>query len=197
MARMKGPRFKQCRRLGLNVCGHPKAMKRAGKGTSRGDRKLSSYGLQLLEKQRLRGYYEVLEKQFRRYVEKAAKAEGITGEVLIQSLECRLDSLVYRAGFGNSIRQARQMVTHGHMLVNGSKVDIPSYAVKPGDVISLREKSRKNQMFADNFAEGGFALDYVEKDVDGYSAKLVRIPERESIPVEIEDQLIVEFYSRK
>ncbi|WDV44282.1 30S ribosomal protein S4 [Clostridiaceae bacterium M8S5] len=197
MARMKGPRFKQCRRLGLNVCGHPKAMKRAGNGTSRADRKLSSYGLQLLEKQRLRGYYEVLEKQFRKYVDKAAKSDGITGDVLIQSLECRLDNLVYRAGLGNSIRQARQMVTHGHILVNGRKVDIPSYDVKPGDVISLREKSRKNSMFVENFQEGGFNLDYIEKDIDGFSAKLIRVPERDIVPIEIEEQLIVEFYSRK
>lgn len=197
MARMKGPRFKQCRRLGLNVCGHPKAMKRAGNGTSRADKKLSSYGLQLLEKQRLRGYYEVLEKQFRKYVDKAAKAEGITGDVLVQSLECRLDNLVYRSGFANSIRQARQMVTHGHILLNGKKVDIPSYDVKPGDVISLREKSRKNTMFVENFQEGGFDLDYIQKDIDGFKATLTRVPERDIIPVEIEDQLIVEFYSRK
>ena len=113
MAKMMGPRFKQCRRLGLNVCGHPKAMDRAGRGTSRADKKLSPYGLQLLEKQRLRAYYGVLEKQFRNYVKKAEKSKESTGVALIQMLECRLDNVVYRLGFANSIRQARQMVVHG------------------------------------------------------------------------------------
>ena len=123
MAKMMGPRFKQCRRLGLNVCGHPKAMDRAVKGTSRADKKLSPYGLQLLEKQRLRAYYGVLEKQFRNYYKKAEKSKESTGTALIQMLECRLDNVVYRLGLANSIRQARQMVVHGHILVNGKKVD--------------------------------------------------------------------------
>ena len=141
MAKMMGPRFKQCRRLGLNVCGHPKAMDRAGRGTSRADKKLSPYGLQLLEKQRLRAYYGVLEKQFRNYVKKAEKSKESTGVALIQMLECRLDNVVYRLGFANSIRQARQMVVHGHILVNGKKVDIPSLTVKVGDVIAVKETS--------------------------------------------------------
>ncbi len=121
MARMRGPRFKKCRRLNLNTCGHPKAMNRAGNGQARDTRKLSSYGIQLLEKQRLRAYYEVMEKQFRRYVKAAIKDSETTGEALVKRLECRLDNLVYRLGFANSIRQARQMVVHGHIRLNGKK----------------------------------------------------------------------------
>ena len=153
MAKMMGPRFKQCRRLGLNVCGHPKAMDRAVKGTSREDKKLSPYGVQLLEKQRLRAYYGVLEKQFANYVKKAEKSKESTGTALIQALECRLDNLVYRLGLASSIRQARQMVVHGHILVDGKKVNIPSYGVSIGEVISLREKSRNNTMFKESFQQ--------------------------------------------
>ena len=144
MAKMMGPRFKQCRRLGLNVCGHPKAMDRAGRGTSRADKKLSPYGLQLLEKQRLRAYYGVLEKQFRNYVKKAEKSKESTGIALIQMLECRLDNVVYRLGFASSRAQARMLVTHGAFEVNGQKVDIPSYLVKAGDVVSVREIRKDN-----------------------------------------------------
>ncbi|MDL2310840.1 30S ribosomal protein S4, partial [Peptostreptococcaceae bacterium OttesenSCG-928-C18] len=144
MAKMMGPRFKQARRLGLNVSGHPKAEKRMGKGLGREDKKLTEYGRQLLEKQRLRAYYGVMEKQFRIYFKKAYNSQEATGEALVKMLETRLDNLVYRAGIASSIRQARQMVVHGHILVNGKKVNIPSYQVSVGDEIELREKSRKN-----------------------------------------------------
>ena len=197
MAKMMGPRFKQCRRLGLNVCGHPKAMDRAGRGTSRADKKLSPYGLQLLEKQRLRAYYGVLEKQFRNYVKKAEKSKESTGVALIQMLECRLDNVVYRLGFANSIRQARQMVVHGHILVNGKKVDIPSFAVQVGDKVSLREKSRTNVMFKENFESGALnEYPYLAKDMDKFSGVLTRLPERQEVPIEIDEILIVEFYSK-
>ena len=197
MAKMMGPRFKQCRRLGLNVCGHPKAMDRAGRGTSRADKKLSPYGLQLLEKQRLRAYYGVLEKQFRNYVKKAEKSKESTGVALIQMLECRLDNVVYRLGFANSIRQARQMVVHGHILVNGKKVDIPSFAVQVGDEVSLREKSRTNVMFKENFENGALnEYPYLSKDMDKFSGVLTRLPERQEVPIEIDEILIVEFYSK-
>ena len=197
MAKMMGPRFKQCRRLGLNVCGHPKAMDRAGRGTSRADKKLSPYGLQLLEKQRLRAYYGVLEKQFRNYVKKAEKSKESTGVALIQMLECRLDNVVYRLGFANSIRQARQMVVHGHILVNGKKVDIPSFAVQVGDEVSLREKSRTNVMFKENFESGALnEYPYLSKDMDKFSGALTRLPERQEVPIEIDEILIVEFYSK-
>ena len=197
MAKIMWPRFKQCRRLGLNVCGHPKAMDRAGRGTSRADKKLSPYGLQLLEKQRLRAYYGVLEKQFRNYVKKAEKSKESTGVALIQMLECRLDNVVYRLGFANSIRQARQMVVHGHILVNGKKVDIPSFAVQVGDEVSLREKSRTNVMFKENFESGALnEYPYLSKDMDKFSGVLTRLPERQEVPIEIDEILIVEFYSK-
>lgn len=197
MARMMGPRFKQCRRLGLNVCGHPKAMDRATKGTSRADKKLSPYGVQLLEKQRLKAYYGVLEKQFSNYVKKAMKSKDSTGTALIQMLECRLDNLVYRLGLASSTRQARQMVVHGHILVNGKKVDIPSYGVSVGDVISLREKSQKNTMFKDSFQQNATSqYPYLTKDVENFSGILTRNPERNEVPIEIDDILVVEYYSK-
>lgn len=197
MAKMMGPRFKQCRRLGLNVCGHPKAMDRATRGTSRADKKLSPYGLQLLEKQRLRAYYGVLERQFSNYVKKAMKSQGETGTVLVQLLECRLDNLVYRLGLSSSIRQARQMVVHGHILVNGNKVDRPSYGVSVGEKISLREKSKKNSMFIDSFQQNANSqYSYLSKDLDDVSGTLTKIPERNEVPIEINDILVVEYYSK-
>ena len=180
MAKMMEPRFKQARRLGLNVSGHPKAEKRMG----------------LLEKQRLRAYYGVMEKQFFNYFRKAYKSQESTGDALIKMLETRLDNLVYRAGFASSIRQARQMVVHGHILVNGKKVNIPSYQVQPGDELELREKSRKNEMFKENFETNfSYSLPYISK-AEGFKIKLDRMPEREEVPIEITDSLIVEFYSR-
>lgn len=193
MAKMMGPRFKQSRRLGLNVCGHPKAMDRARPGTGRADRKLSTYGKQLLEKQRLRAYYGVLEKQFARYVEKAMKSKEMTGDALVKALETRLDNLVYRAGFATSIRQARQMVSHGHIKINGEKRDIPSHPVYPEDVIGL---TKNVAMFKENLESFGGNVPYLEKNVDKYEARLIRIPDRDEVPIDINDQLIVEFYSK-
>lgn len=196
MAFHKVPRFKQSRRLGLNVSGHPKAMKRAGRGTSRADRKLSEYGRQLLEKQRLRAYYNVSEKQFVKYFLMAKKVEGQTGHNLVQFLERRLDNLVYRMGFASSIRQARQMVVHGHFLVDGKKVDIPSYICEVGTEISLKEKSRNTEMFKDNYLNSLItSYPYIDKDED-FTARLTQMPEREEVPIEIEDQLVVEYYSK-
>ena len=197
MAKMMGPRFKQCRRLGLNVCGHPKAMDRAERGTSRADKKLSPYGTQLLEKQRLKAYYGVLEKQFANYVHKAEKSKESTGTVLIQLLECRLDNIVYRLGLASSIRQARQMVVHGHILVNGKKVDRPSFGLNVGDVVSLREKSQSNTMFKENFENSELnTLPYLEKNMEKFSGTLIKRPERTEIPIEINEILVVEYYSK-
>lgn len=196
MARMRGPRFKQCRRLDLNVTGHPKAMKRAGNGQARNLKKLSPYGTQLLEKQRLRAYYEVMEKQFRKYVFKAVNDPGLSGEVLVASLETRLDNLVYRLNFANSIRQARQMVVHGHIRVNGKKVDRPSFAVSVGDVLSLREKSQSNEMFKENFLNNNLTVPYLSVDKDKFSGILERMPERSEVPIQIDDHLVIEFYSK-
>lgn len=197
MARMREPRFKLCRRLGLNVSGHPKAMKRANNGSARNSKKLSAYGLQLLEKQRLRAYYGVMEKQFASYVRKALKDKEPTGYALIKRLECRLDNLVYRLGLSSSIAQARQMVVHGHILVNDKKVDIPSYEVNIGDIISLKEKSRNNDLFRDTFLSNTLnTYPYLAKDQDNFSGTLIRYPLREEVPIEINDSLIVEFYSK-
>ena len=196
MAKMMGPRFKQSRRLGLNVCGHPKANKRMGKGLARNDKKLTEYGLQLLEKQRLRAYYGVLERQFVNLFKEAKKSKEQTGPALVQFLERRLDNLTYRMGFASSIRQARQMVTHGHIYVNGKKLNIPSYRCNAGDVIELSPRGRKTDLFKENY-ETNFVTSYpyISKQ-EGFKATLVSLPNREDIPVEIEDQLIVEFYSK-
>ena len=198
MAKMMGPRFKRCRRLGLNVIGHPKAMDRANNTNARDGKKLSAYGTQLLEKQRLRAYYGVMEKQFRNYYKKAAKMDESTGYALIKLLECRLDNLVYRLGFATSTAAARQMVVHGHILVNGQKVDIPSYNVSVGDVISLKEQSQKNEFFKDTFTSNFLnTLPYLTKNEEEFSGKLERYPERNEIPIEINDVLVVEFYSKQ
>lgn len=196
MARMREPRFKKCRSLGLNVCGHPKAMERSNDTKSRADKKMSNYGRQLLEKQRLRAYYEVMEKQFKKYVKEAIDSSEISGDALVKSLEVRLDNLVYKMGFGSSIRQARQIVSHGHIRLNGKRIDIPSYKVKVGDVISLKENSQKNEMFIENFNNNNFNLPYIETDKNNFTAKLISIPDRKDIPVMIDDHLIIEYYSK-
>lgn len=197
LAKMMGPRFKLSRSLGANIYGHPKAMNRAGKTAGRASRKLSNYGMQLLEKQKLRAYYGVLEKQFIRYVDKAMKAPGLSGEVLIQDLECRLDNMVYRMGFASSIREARQMINHGHILVNGKKVDRPSFNINVGDIVSLREKSQKIEKYIANLENIQYVLDYVEISTDKFTGKLLRMPSREEIPVQVNEQLVIEFYSKR
>lgn len=146
MATRRGPRFKECRRFGINVCGHPKALDRLGTTVKR-SKKMSEYGKQLLEKQKIKAYYGIFERQLLRYYKAASKSKARTADALFCTLECRLDNLVYRIGFANSIRLARQQVTHRHILVNGKNVNIPSYICKAGDVISLKENSRSNELF--------------------------------------------------
>lgn len=192
MARPMGPRFKVARRLGVNVFNHPKALKRGAKKIG----KQSDYGKQLMEKQKLKAYYGMLEKQFKIYVDEALSSTGNPGERLVQRLECRLDNIVYRLGFSSTLRQARQMVAHGHMLVNGKKVDIPSYKVETGDIISLREKSRKNEIYVENFNTQELSLNYLEKDLDSFSGKLLYIPIRDEVPIEVTDSYIIELYSK-
>jgi len=203
MARYTGPRLKVARSLGLNVIYSPRLEGEKSRITSgpgqhgKNKKKLSDYGIRLKEKQKLKAYYGVLEKQFRRYVEKAFNKKGVSGDNLVISLEVRLDNLVFRMGFARSLRQARQMVNHGHFLVNGKKVDIASYACKPGDVIVLKEKSRSTELFAETFKNASlFKLDYIERDVDNFSAKLLDYPTRSQVPIEIHDSFIVEFYAR-
>ena len=192
MARPRGPRFKVARRFGVNVCAHPKALKRGATQV----RKQSDYGKQLNEKQKLKAYYDMQEKQFANWVEAAMSTKGNAGENLVQRLECRLDNLVYRLGFGSTLRQARQMVVHHHILVNGKRVDRPSYEVKVGDVISLRERSQSIDTFKNNFKDSLCNLSYLQKDENNLSGKLVALPSREEVPIEVTDSLIIEYYSK-
>ena len=192
MARPMGPRFKLARSLGENVFNHPKALNRGVK--KRG--KISDYGKQLLEKQKLKAYYGVLEKQFKRYALDALKSRVNPGEALVQRLETRLDNIVYRLGFAQTLRQARQMVVHGHILIDGQKVDRPSYKVKINQVISLREKSRKNKMFSESFQSSLVSLSYLEKKTEDFSGKLTKLPPREEVPISVVDSYIIEFYSK-
>ena len=202
MATRREPRFKLCRHLGVNVCGHPKAMRRsdpkkAAAVSARTGQKISQYGLQLLEKQKIKAYYGILERQFARYFDLAKKSDEMTGVALLKALECRLDNLVYRAGFARSIRQARQFVTHGHILVNGNKVDIPSYGVKVNDVITLKEQLRTNPLVDSNFnGLVSFNVPYIERDKNQFTAKLVREPMRDELPIDVNEILAVELYSK-
>ncbi|MCR5289686.1 MAG: 30S ribosomal protein S4 [Treponema sp.] len=197
MATRRGPRFKECRRLGVNVCGHPKAMNRANDPAFKRTHKISEYGLQLIEKQKVKAYYGILERQLRRYYQNATKSSEKTGAALIIALERRLDNLVYRIGFANSIRMARQMVNHGHILVDGKCINIPSYSIKVGQVISLCEKSRKSPQFKSCFlSDSKPTYDYIERNEESFSGKLTSIPQRDKIPVQINDQMVVEFYSK-
>ena len=193
----KKSRFKTCRRLGLNVVGHPKAMKRSGATPSREKRNLSNYGLQLLEKQRLREYYNVREKVMKNYVKGVLNSSEPFSHALVKRLELRIDNIVYRLGFATSIYQGRQMVVHQHFLLNGKKVKSPSHIVNVGDEIKLKEKSQSNQMFSDNFNNYKVSqLPYLEKETKSFSGKLIRLPSRREIPIEIQDHLVVEYYSK-
>jgi small subunit ribosomal protein S4 len=186
-----GPRFKLARHLGVNVFNHPKALQRGVK-----KHKLSEYGEQLLEKQKLKAYYGVLEKQFKRIVFDALKSREKSEDVLIQSLERRLDSAVYRLGFGSTLRQARQIVGHGHILVNGKRVNIPSYKVNIEDIVSLSEKSQKVNMFASNFVSTGLSVNYMVKDYEHFSGRFTKFPTTEEVPVEVKYPKVLEFYSK-
>ena len=162
------------------------------------NKKLSEYGTQLREKQKTKAFYGVGEKQFRKYFEMAENKKGITGEVLLQILESRIDNVVYRAGFGSSRAQARQLVNHGHFEVNGKKVDIASYLVKPGDVIALREIKKDNKIVKEN-VEANHAKpvpEWLEKDSKNVQVKVLRLANREDVDIPVEEHLIVELYSK-
>ena len=161
-------------------------------------KKLSEYGTQLREKQKTKAYYGVAEKQFRNYFTMAENKRGVTGECLLQILESRLDNVVYRLGFGSSRAQARLMITHGHFEVNGKKVDIPSYLVKPGDVVAVREIRKDNKTIKANVEENASrpVPEWLEKDNKTLSGKVVRLAAREEIDLPIEEHLIVELYSK-
>src|SRR6266850_3981042 len=160
--------------------------------------KETNYGVQLREKQKARQIYGILERQFRHYFSKASEAKGVTGEVLLQMLERRLDNVLYRVNFALSRSQSRQVVRHGHVTVNGRSVDIPSFLVKPGDTIAIREKSRKMASILTTIEarKGQSAPEWLDVDTDKLSAKVLSVPTRDSIPIPINEQLIVELYSK-
>ncbi len=203
MARYTGPTAKISRRFGVELFGASKAFARrpfppGQHGARAGRKKKSDYGIMLAEKQKLRFMYGVLEGQFRKYYEEAARRRGVTGDILLQLLELRLDNIVYRLNFANTRAAARQMVSHGHVLVNGRKVNIASYSCKPGDVVSVAAKAR-SQALANRFVElaaSATTPDWLEVDAAKLSAKVARIPSVEEIAPIVNVQLIVELYSR-
>jgi small subunit ribosomal protein S4 len=200
MARYTGPSWKKSRRLGISLSGTGKEIEKRpfapGQHGPTQRRKLSEYGLQLQEKQKLRFMYGINERQFRRIFDDAAKMKGVHGENFMVLLESRLDNLVYRLGLARTRRQARQLVSHGHILVGGKRVDIPSYRVKPGEAISVREKSRNLDIIKASIESTNFVPEYVSFDENTLQGTYTRYPERSELPAEITEALIVEFYSR-
>lgn len=203
MARYTGPKTKISRRFGVPIFGPAKALERKNyppgmHGPKGSRRKQSDYSIALAEKQKLRYQYGLLERQFRRYFQTALTRRGVTGEILLQLLETRLDNVVYRLGFANSRNAARQMVAHGHVAVNGRKVDVSSYNVKPGDTIAVKDKPGSRRLAAKNLelTQISPVPDWLAVDKDSFSGKVMRIPSRAEIAPIVNEQLIVELYSR-
>jgi small subunit ribosomal protein S4 len=203
MARYTGPKTKISRRFGVAIFGPSKALERKNYGPGmhgpKGSRrKQSEYAVALAEKQKLRYQYGVLERQFRRYFSIASSKRGVTGEILLQLLETRLDNVIYRLGFANSRSAARQMVSHGHVQVNGRKVNISSFNVKAGDAITVKEKPQSRRLAAKNLELTQITPvpDWLTVDKEQFSGKVSRIPTREEIAPIVNEQLIVELYSR-
>ena len=208
MARTTGSVCRLCRREGMKLflkgdrCFKEKcAFERRGYAPGQHGRrrtKVQAYGVQLREKQKVKRMYGVLERQFRNYFAKAARKKGITGANLLQMLECRLDNVVYRLGFAFSRTAARQLVAHGHILVNGRRVDIPSSLVKAGALISLKEESRKNELIKMclDTAKGRGVPGWLDLDADRFQGTVKQLPVREDITLPIQEQLIVELYSK-
>ena len=196
MARYTGPKVRLSRKFGEDIFGNT-TKRMQGRNQNVRRRKTSEYGIMLAEKQKAKFTYGVLEKQFRNLFDKAAKASGSTGELLLQALECRLDNVVYRLGIAGTRAAARQLVNHKHITVDGRVVNIASYSVKPGQVVAVREKSKSLEVIADSLA--GFnhsKYPWVEWDEATKSGKLLHKPERADIPENIKEQLIVELYSK-
>ena len=201
MARYTGPKSRIARRFGEAIFGPDKVLSKRnfppGQHGNNRRKKTSEYGVMLAEKQKAKYTYGVLEKQFRNMFEKAARTSGITGEILLQNLECRLDNVVDRLGMAPTRAAARQLVGHKHIIVDGEVVNIPSYAVKPGQIIGVREKSKSLEVIANALA--GFnhsKYPWIEWDENTKSGKLLHKPERADIPENIKEQLIVELYSK-
>ncbi|NLO89546.1 MAG: 30S ribosomal protein S4 [Clostridia bacterium] len=206
MARYTGPVCRLCRREGTklylkgdrcytNKCAVDKRPYAPGQH-GQGRRKLSEYGLQLREKQKVRRIYGINEKQFRRYFAEAERQKGVTGEILMRLLERRLDNVIYRLGFAASRPQARQLVLHGHVRVNGKKVNIPSYLVDLGDEVEIREKSKNLQIFQEAKEAARSVPQWLEVDLDQLKGKVVSFPSMEDLDIPVEAHLIVELYSR-
>jgi small subunit ribosomal protein S4 len=206
VARDLGPKCRLCRREGLKLflkgercltekCAIERRSYPPGEH-GRGRIKQSEYLLQLREKQKARRYYGLLEKQFRRTYERASRGQGAPGENLLRMLETRLDNVVYRLGFAGSRAQARQLVRHGHFRVNGRRVNIPSYGVKPNDVISLKQGSPVEQLVRDATDLTASVAPWLQADHDGLTGKVLRLPERDEIDVPVQESLIVELYSK-
>jgi small subunit ribosomal protein S4 len=203
MARYTGPKTKISRRFGVPIFGPAKAMERKNyppgmHGPKGSRRKQSEYAIALAEKQKLRYQYGLLERQFRRYFQIALTRRGITGETLLQLLETRLDNVVYRLGFANSRNAARQMVSHGHVSVNGRKVNVSSYTLRPGDEVTIKDKPGSRRLAARNLELTQIAPipEWLVVDKEGYTGKVSRIPTRDEIAPIVNEQLIVELYSR-
>jgi len=203
MARYTGPKTKISRRFGVPIFGPAKAMERKNyppgmHGPKGSRRKQSEYAVALAEKQKLRYQYGLLERQFRRYFQTARNRRGVTGETLLQLLETRLDNVVYRLGFANSRNAARQMVSHGHVAVNGRKVNVSSYTLRPGDEVVIKDKPGSRRLAARNLELTQIAPipEWLVVDKEGFSGKVSRIPTREEIAPIVNEQLIVELYSR-
>lgn len=197
MAVNRVPVLKRCRSLGLepSYLGYDKKSNRT---LNRASRKMSEYGLQLREKQKAKFIYGVLEKPFRNYYKKAERMKGMTGENLMVLLERRLDNVIFRLGFARTRREARQIVGHKHVLVNGKSVNIPSYLIKAGDVIEIREKSRSLQRYKDivEVTGGRLVPEWLDQDLEGLKGTVKELPTREIIDVPVDEMLIVELYSK-
>ncbi|WP_077327533.1 30S ribosomal protein S4 [Virgibacillus siamensis] len=200
MSRYTDSIWKKSRRLGISLTGTGKELDKRpyapGQHGPNQRKKISEFGLQQQEKQKLRFMYGLNERQFRNLFNKAGKMKGVHGENFMILLESRLDNLVYRLGLARTRRQSRQLVNHGHVTVDGKRVDIPSYAVKPGQVIGLREKSQNLDIIKEAIEVNNFVPEYISFDADKLEGSYTRYPERSELPAEINEALIVEYYSR-
>lgn len=201
MARYRGPKTKIARRFGEAIFGPDASFEKRNfppgqHGAQRKRKKSSEYAVQLMEKQKAKYTYGILEKQFRNMFVKASRSKGITGEVLLQLCESRLDNVVFRLGIAPTRRGARQLVGHRHITVNGEILNIASYSVKPGDIIAVREKSKSIPTITEALSGNSVAYDWLDWDSGAMSGRFIAAPEREQIPEQIKEQLIVELYSK-
>ncbi len=201
MARYRGPKTKIARKFGEAIFGDDKSFEKRNyppgqHGNNRRRGKKSEYAIQLMEKQKAKYTYGILERQFRNLFDKANRSKGVTGEVLLQLCESRLDNVVFRMGIAPTRRAARQLVSHRHITVNGEIVNIPSYSLKPGDVVGVREKSKSLEIIENSLANNNSVYEWITWNSEKKEGTFVNIPERIQIPENIKEQLIVELYSK-